>query len=189
MTGPARLAGWGSGGDGSVVTWTVSEGRKGRRWREVISRGAAVDHALLLETGPDDRFSHLELARADGLWTFHPEGDGTLHGNHVGRSEAGVRHIAGWRFDADDVLIVEGSLLSLAAVAFERRASVAIGLSVEVGAVVIGAAAGALRRDDALRIERVSDGRWQVGAWPAIEIEADGSPVLADGQRRPLELA
>ena len=42
---------------------------------------------LLLETDPDGRFSHLELARADGLWTFHPEADGTLHGNHVAATD------------------------------------------------------------------------------------------------------
>ena len=67
----------------------MSEGRKGRRWREVVARGPDVVHALLLETDPDGRFSHLELARADGLWTFHPEGDGTLHGNHVDRTRRG----------------------------------------------------------------------------------------------------
>ena len=65
------------------VTWTISEGRRGRRWREVVADGPAVRHALLLETDPTGRFSHLELASAAGLWTFHPEADGTLHGNHV----------------------------------------------------------------------------------------------------------
>ncbi len=187
MTPPVRVAGWGSDSDGSVVTWTVSQGRKGRRWREVMSRGTDVAHALLLETDPDGRFSHLELARADGLWTFHPEGDGTLHGNHVDRSEAGLRHIDGWRFDVDDVLIVEGSPLSLAAVALQRRASVAVGASAVTGAVVIDPDGG-LRRDDALRIECLTDGRWQVGGWAPFGIDVDGLPVLAGGQRRPLEL-
>jgi hypothetical protein len=187
MTTPTRVAGWGSDSDGSIVTWTVSAGRKGRRWREVISRGPDVAHALLLETDPDGRFSHLELARADGLWTFHPEGDGTLHGNHVDRSDAGIRHVAGWRFGVDDVLIVERSPLGLAAVALQHRASVAVGASVVVGAVLIGPD-GALRRDEALRIERLTDGRWQIGGWPPIEIDVDGLPVLAGGERRPLEL-
>ena len=68
MTEPTRAAGWGTGPeDGTVVTWTVAEGRKGRRWREVVARGPDVLHALLLETDPNGRFSHLELARADGL--------------------------------------------------------------------------------------------------------------------------
>lgn len=187
MTVPTRVAGWASGADGSIVTWTVSEGRKGRRWREVVSRGAAVAHALLLETDPDGRFSHLELARADGLWTFHPEGDGTLHGNHVDRTATGVSHIAGWRFDVDDVLIVEGSPLSLAAAALQWRASVVPGASVAVGAVVIEPDGG-LRREDKLRIECLSDGRWQIGGRGPIEIDGDGLPVLVGGERRPLEL-
>jgi hypothetical protein len=187
MTAPTRLAGWGRGPDGSIVTWTVSEGRRGRRWREVVSRGTNVAHALLLETDPNGTFSHLELARADGLWTFHPEGDGTLHGNQVDRSAAGIRHIDGWRFDADDVLLVEGSPLSLASVALERRASVAVGGSMTVGAVVIETDGG-VRRADGLRIERLSDGRWRIGEWAPIDIDADGLPVLDGGERRPLEL-
>jgi len=187
MTVQARVAGWGTEADGSTVTWTVSEGRKGRRWREVVAHDTDVAHTLLLETDPAGRFSHLELARADGLWTLHPEGDGTLHGNHVDRSEAGVRHITGWRFDVDDVLIVEGSPLGLAAVAHDLRGSLAVEASVIVGAVVVETD-GALRRDDALRIQRVSDSRWQIGGWAPIEIDADGLPVLSGNQRRPLEL-
>ena len=46
----ARVAGWGTADDGSIVIWTVSEGRKGRRWREVVPRGGSVQ-SLLLETG------------------------------------------------------------------------------------------------------------------------------------------
>ena len=72
------MAGCGRAADGSTVTWTVAEGSKGRRWREVVALGGATVQALLLETDRDRRFSHLELARADGLWTFHPEPDGTL---------------------------------------------------------------------------------------------------------------
>ena len=121
MTGPTRAAGWGRGPDATVVTWTVAEGRKGRRWREVVARGADVVHSLLLETDPNGRFSHLELARADGLWTFHPEVDGTLHGNHVG-SDSGVQHIAGRPFAPDDAMIVEGSPISLAAIAWGHAA-------------------------------------------------------------------
>ncbi len=39
MTGPTRMAGWGRAADGSTVTWTVAEGSKGRRWREVVALG------------------------------------------------------------------------------------------------------------------------------------------------------
>ena len=169
-----------------MVTWTVSEGRKGRRWREVVARGDG-SHALLLETGPDGRFSHLELARGDGLWTFHPEGDGTLHGNHVDRSEAGVRHVIGWSFGPADVLVVDGSPLSLAAVASGSRDAVAVAGTTVVRAVVVEADGG-LRRDDAVGIERLSATRWRIGDRPPIEIDEAGLPVLTGGQRRPLEV-
>src|SRR4051794_40806450 len=186
MTVPTREAGWGTAPDGSRVTWTVSEGRRGRRWREVISRGTDVVHALLLETDPDGRFSHMELARADGLWTFHPEGDGTLHGNHVDRSEAGVRHVEGWPFRPEDVLVLEGSPVALAAVVERWRRAATVGSSVVVGAVVIGRD-GSLTREEDLTVERVSDVAWRV-ADASIELDVDGLPALADGRRRPLEV-
>ena len=91
-----------------MITWTVAEGRRGRRWREVVVRGDAVGHSLLLETGADGRFSHLELARAGGLWTFHPETDGTLHGNHVDPRGRDVRHVVGLPFAPDDLLAHRG---------------------------------------------------------------------------------
>lgn len=183
MTGPTRVAGWGSGRDGTVVTWTVAEGVKGRRWREVVARGADVVHALLLETDPNGRFSHLELALADGLWTFHPEPDGTLHGNHVSAT-AGVRHIAGRPFAADDALIVEGSPISLAAIAWGHAAGALVR---PVAGVVIGAD-GTLVDQPEIRIERVSATRWQVGEGSPIEIDEAGLPVLDGGQTWPLEV-
>jgi hypothetical protein len=123
MTGQTRMAGWGRAADGSTVTWTVAEGSKGRRWREVVALGGATVQALLLETDRDRRFSHLELARADGLWTFHPEPDGTLHGNHVRPGDGEVEHVRGWPFGRDDGLVVEGSPIALAALAWARRRS------------------------------------------------------------------
>ena len=184
MTGPTRVAGWGRGPDGTIVTWTVAEGRKGRRWREVLARGEDVVHALLLETDPARRFSHLELARADGLWTFHPEPDGTLHGNHVAGT-AGVRHVAGRPFKPEDALLVEGSPVSKAAIAW-RHATAGAGSS-PVAAVVIGLD-GTLGDRSTLRVERVSATRWQVGEGSPIEIDDAGLPVLEGGETWPLEL-
>lgn len=183
MTGPTRVAGWGRGPDGTVVTWTVAEGRKGRRWREVVARGADVVHTLLLETGPAGHFSHLELARADGLWTFHPEVDGTLHGNHV--AAAGVRHVAGRPFAPDDVLLVEGSPVSLAAIAW-RHATADEGVALVAGMVV--SADGTLVEQSEVRIERLSATRWRVGEGSPIEIDEAGRPVLDGGQTWPLEV-
>ena len=187
MTGPTRVAGWGVTADGSEVTWTIAEGRRGRRWREVLSRAGAVEHALLLETAPDGRFSHLELARADGLWTFHPEADGTLHGNHVGRGEVDVRHVAGWPFGPDDVIMIEDSLVGPAAIAWSRAASLPVGSRQMVAAVVI-AGDGALEPVPALQVERLSATGWRVGSASPFELDAAGLPVLAGGSRRPLEV-
>ncbi|MEO8438431.1 MAG: hypothetical protein ABI562_08210 [Chloroflexota bacterium] len=190
MTSAIRMAGWGRIADGALVTWTVAEGRKGRRWREVVSRhDGGVEHALLLETAPGGRFSHLELARADGLWTFHPEADGTLHGNHVGPDGPGVRHFAGRPFGPDDAVIVEGSPLSLAAIAWRWSGTGSDAEPSErtVAGVVIGAD-GQLRELPDVRIERQAPRRWRVGEGSAFEIDGLGLPVLDDGEIRPLEL-
>ena len=188
MTRSIRVAGWGTLPDGSTVTWTVSEGRRGRRWREVVSRGTAVVHALLLETDPDGRFSHLELARADGLWTFHPERDGSLHGNHVGGREPGVRHVAGWPFAADDAVIVDGSPLSLAATAWHRATSIDPGGRADLAGVVIRSDAEP-QGVERVRLRRLSATRWQVGEGSPFDLDEAGLPVLVEGARRPLELA
>jgi len=187
MSGPVRRAGWGRLEDGSTATWVVAEGRRGRRWREVVTRASGTVHALLLETDPDGRFSHLELARGDGLWTFHPESDGTLHGNHVRRGED-VRHVTGWPFGPGDAIVVEGSPISLAAVAQGRAAGLAVGARDAVDAVVIRAD-GELVRERAVRLERLAPTRWRLGEGSVFEVDDAGLPVLAGGATRPLELA
>ena len=93
MTDLVRRAGAGRAVDGTDVVWSVAEGRKGRRWREVRSRDGVVVSSLLLESFTDRRFAHLELSTAAGLLTLHPESDGTLHGNAV--LTDGVDHIVG----------------------------------------------------------------------------------------------
>lgn len=191
MTAMTRVAGTGRLADGSTVIWTVADGRRGRRWREVVANDGAVRHSLLLETDPDRRFSHLELARADGLWTYHPEADGTLHGNHVAPSdEAGleVRHTAGWPFGPDDALIVDGSPISLAALAWQRSQTVTVGEAVALSYVVIGPETVARFDTVAAYVERLSESRWRVGEGTGIEIDHAGLPVLGGTQTCPLEL-
>lgn len=116
MSEPVRLAGRGRLRDGGLVTWTVAEGRQGRRWRESVTDGTALRWSLLYETDPAGRFTHLELASPVGLATLHPDGDATLHGNVV-RSDQGVRHVVGVPMQAGGALLVAGSLVSGAAVA------------------------------------------------------------------------
>ena len=163
---PVRLAGSVRLADGTVVTWTVAEGRKGRRWREVQSdeRGA-VHWSLLYETDPDGRFAHLELASASGLATLHPERDGTLHGNVV-EPDGGVRHVAGEPFDPGTALVVGGSRLA--------GAAVARGHAVGDPTVVLDPATLTLTRRSL-----------EPGDLTAVD--ADGAPMLDYGSTWPLE--
>jgi hypothetical protein len=117
MSEPVRLAGHGRRADGAHVVWTLAEGRRGRRWRETVSRDGRMLHALLFETGSDRRFTHLELATPDGLATLHPEGDGTLHGNVV-RAGRGVAHVVGLPYAAETTVVVAGSVMAAAALAW-----------------------------------------------------------------------
>ncbi len=187
MSRLVRLAGWGSLPDGGQVTWTISEGRRGRRWREVIADGQAVRHALLLETDRDGRFSHLESASAAGLWTLHPEGDGTLHGNHVDPHEPGVRHVTGWSFGADDAVFVAGSPLAAAAVVWQLRDVVRPGSEVACAGVWLGPD-GRLAQEPAVRIERHSDAAWRIAPGEPFAITDAGAPVLDGGGTSDLEL-
>jgi hypothetical protein len=188
MRAPLRIAGWGRLVDGAAVTWTISEGRRGRRWREVIADGSAVRHALLLETDPAGRFSHVELASAGGLWTFHPEPDGTLHGNHVDPSAPGVTHTVGWPFGADDVLVIAGSPIALAAIAWRLADQVAPGGHFDRAGVRLDPS-GSLESIASIGVRRSDDGGWRVGDEDEGEVDARGVPSLADSGSRPLEVA
>ena len=187
MSAPLRVAGWGTLDDGATITWTIAEGRRGRRWREVVARGDAVGHSLLLETDAARRFSHLELARADGLWTFHPESDGTLHGNHVDSRDRDVHHVVGMPFGSDDLLVIEGSPLGAAAIAWRLATSLDEG-KVAAFAAVILPAAGPVQAVAAIRVERPSGSRWRVGEGRAFDIDTDGAPLLSLGATHTLEL-
>jgi hypothetical protein len=131
-----RRAGRGTDATGALVVWSVAEGSRGRRWRELRSVvGSGVVSSLLLETDPTGRFSHAELSTAAGLLTLHPEGDGTIHGNVV--TAAGVEHVRGLPWSPDSVLIVEGSPIAAAAAAHGVRNVVGEGTSVTRPAVFV----------------------------------------------------
>ena len=159
-----RRAGHGRAPDESIVTWSVAEGGRGRRWREVVRTGEGVRSSLLLELDPDGRFSHLELSTAAGLLTLHPERDGTLHGNTV--TGAGVGHVIAVPWDRDAVVLLDGSTICHAAAS--------------------GGPLG-IRATDALRIGLdLSLARGAATIDPAV-ISVDGLPALADGASWPLE--
>ena len=94
------------------MTWSIAEGRRGRRWREAVRRRNVdgLRHSLLLEIDADGRFAHLELSTTEGLLTLHPEADGTLHGNRV--TSRGVEHVRGLAWAADAIVLVDGSPVS-----------------------------------------------------------------------------
>jgi hypothetical protein len=110
-----RLAGHGVDRLGRAVTWTIADGERGRRWRELAANPAAAEtaegaagtadgapggadppgglaHAVTMETGHAGQWLRLEVAAPAGLLSLHPERDGSINGNVV--SEAGVRHVA-----------------------------------------------------------------------------------------------
>jgi hypothetical protein len=183
VTGLLRRAGAGVDAAGSRVVWTVAEGRKGRRWREVrMSAEGGIVSSLLLETDPDGRFLHTELSTAAGLLTLHPELDGTLHGNVV--TTDGVRHVVGLPWSADGAFVLEGSPIAVAAAAHLRTAvgegtpgaipAVLVGLDLEVAVAVI-------------EMGRPRPRAWQIGTADLVELDAGGLPALADGASWPLE--
>lgn len=187
MTPPVRVAGSGTDRTGRTVTWTVSEGTRGRRWREVVVADGRVDHSLLLETAPDGRFSHLELAVADELWTLHPEEGGTLHGNTVAAAHGGVRHIEGRPFPLETLLLVEGSTISLAAIAWHARSSTPVGVRVDRRAIVLRATSLGLSALETIALEHRAPTRWRIGAGPSFDVDPVGLPLLENGRTWPLE--
>ncbi len=165
MTEPLRRAGRGRASDRGLVVWSVSEGRRGRRWREVRSSAdGAVVSSLLLELDPDGSFSHAELATQAGLLTLHPERDGTLHGNVI--TAAGIEHVRGLPWTPESVVLVEGSPVAAAA------AAAAAGDGRAHRAIVIGL-------DLAWRVEERAE--------PSTALDGRGVPLLADASEWPLE--
>lgn len=142
MTGWLRRAGFATLPDGGSISWTVAEGRSGRRWRwRNVGRAGELRAAGLLELRPTGEIARLELATAAGLLTVHPEAeDGRLHGNVV--APGGVRAISlDWR--PGDRISVEGSVVMPGALgrasgpsaAGEGRRQVAIGLDLRLAIV------------------------------------------------------
>ena len=86
---------------GELIVWSIADGRRGRRWREVASVAGTMVRGVLLESDPMGRLARLEVTTAAGLLTLHPDANNTiLHGNVV--TPAGVRHL---RFDRTTVLL------------------------------------------------------------------------------------
>jgi hypothetical protein len=158
--------------DGRSATWSVAEGRRGRRWREVVSKpdDQGIRHSLLLEIDSEGRFAHLELSTRAGLLTLHPEGDGTLHGNAV--TARGVRPVRGMPWDRDAIVLVDGSVISRLA-AFPGLATV-----IEPGAArsirVLRIPADLELLSASEEVRRLDDRRWSIGGLETIVVDGDG---------------
>lgn len=166
MSDRLRRAGRGSLADGTTVVWSVAEGTRGRRWREVRTGPEGVISSLLLETDPARAFAHLELATAAGLLTLHPEPDATLHGNVV--TADGIRHVVGRSWPAGSALVVDGSPIAAAAATWaapstDRAAGPALVVT--------------------LSLELVDGTRHA----SSVAIDDAGLPVLGDARSWPLE--
>lgn len=172
MTDWLRRAGRGRDAEGWWVVWSVAEGGRGRRWREVRSRDGSVASSLLLETDPDGRFNHLELSTSSGLLTLHPESDGTLHGNAV--TADGVEHIRGLAWTPDGLVLLDGSAICRA---------VAADLMGRAAAASTSAALPGLRIALSLEVEAVEVGVETL----LLDLDEQGLPVLDEGQTWPME--
>jgi hypothetical protein len=162
MRPPVRVAGVATLDDGTEITWSVADGRRGRRWRATTRRRGSLTIALLLEVGTDGRATRLELATAVGLLTLHPEPDGQLHGNAV--TAEGVRHLH-LPWSGDHAIEVEPIPIADAITAAWLAGRLGSGEGTDVPTVVVGA--DLVVRDGVRRFTRIDATTWRV--------EADGT--------------
>jgi hypothetical protein len=181
VSGPLRVGGHGRLTDGALVTWSVADGARGRRWRASLADGTELRVIMLLEVELDGRPTKLELATPTGLLTAHPEPDGVLHGNVVTAGGIGpIRLPVG----GDIVLDVERLPIGAAVACHRLAGRIGVGEGVELAVVRIGLDL-AVRRATA-RVERRGSGAWAIDGDP-LELDERGVPVFADGEEWPLE--
>jgi hypothetical protein len=138
MTTRVRLAGQATDRLGRTVLWTVADGERGRRWREVATEPeGGASRSLTLETGHAGQWLRLEIAAPTGLLSLHPDRDGRIQGNVA--TAAGVRHLSLGSLtpplvDVRDSLVGETALCR----AFERLVGPGEGSGVRVVRVGLG---------------------------------------------------
>lgn len=163
MTHWLRRAGSGRLPDEALVTWSVAEGERGRRWRWTVATGEGMRHAGLIELDRDGRFARLELETAGGILTLHPDHSGAMaHGNVV--RPGGVEPIA---------------------IAWSEGMSVAIEGD-PFGTAVAGRRGRGWVVEADLRIWSADDESSGV-ADDVLAVDDRGIPSLADGREWPLE--
>ena len=178
---PFRVGGVGRLPDGAVLTWSLAEGARGRRWRAGVAGADGLSAAVLLEVGLDGRPTKLELATRAGLLSVHPEADDSLHGNVV--SATGVRPIR-LRWSRDHALLVAGLPVTTAVLCNRLREATGVGEEAEVRAAEIDRELHVTQRVAAVR--RLSPTGWLVDGRES-EVDERGVPQLIDGAEWPLE--
>jgi len=155
-----RRAGMGRLPDGSVATWSVADGLRGRRWRWTIATDHGLRHAGLVELDPAGRLGRLEFETGDGMLTLHPDADRAVaHGNVV--RVGGVEPLA-LAWSDDDAIAIEDDPFGSAVLGWRGRGWV-VGLDL------------GMRREDGAHVN-------------ALELDERGVPRLRDGREWPLEV-
>jgi len=187
-----RRAGTGRLPGGRRLTWTVADGRRGRRWRAITSSAdGRLVQDLLLEVDPAGRLVKLEVAAPAGLLTLHPGvGEGSLHGNVV--RPGGVEHVD-LPWSSGHALVCGGSPVTGAVAALELEAHVGVGEGASFPAVEV--AEDLSIRRATWRAARVGERRWRLlaadgGPSVTVELDDDGAPAgLDEAESWPLERA
>ncbi len=188
---PVRRAGTGRLPGGHRLTWTVADGRRGRRWRATTtSADGRLVGALLVEVGTDGALRKIEVASPAGLLTLHPEvGEGTLHGNVV--RPAGISHVT-LPWTARHLLFAGSSPVTGAVAAAQLERELPAGQGSAIPAVEI--ADDLSIRQATWRVARVGERRWRLlaadgGPSVAVTLDDDGIPTaLEDAETWPLEV-
>lgn len=121
--------------DSALVTWTVADGSRGRRWRASSTVDGVLTHALLIEVDPAGRVARLELTTPAGLLTLHPDSAGTtLHGNIV--TLGGVQPVT-FDWGPDHALSVDGRPIADAVTAHRLTETTRVGERRKVSVVAI----------------------------------------------------
>lgn len=186
-----RRAGSGGLPGGRHLTWTVAEGRRGRRWRSITtSEDGRLVEVLLLEAGLDGRIAKLEMATPAGLLTLHPESaTASLHGNVVRRS--GIEHVALPWTSSHALLAIASPLTASVAIPILRD-RIGVGEGSSFAAVEVGPDLSIRRA--IWRAARVGERRWRLLAADGtasvlVELDEHGIPGNLDAPVAwPLEL-
>jgi hypothetical protein len=184
---PLRRGGRGQQPDGALLTWSIAEGARGRRWRATTTVDGILHQALVLETNDGRRATKLEIASNAGLLTLHPEPDEReLHGNVV--TAGGVRHLR-FEWSPRHELLVAGVALVPVATIWRLGGGVGVGEGIDRPAVVVDL--DLTCRPAVARLERVDETTWNVHAGALrleVRCDPDGVPGLEDAGEWPLEV-